>query len=334
MSNPSPSLSALSSSIADAVEAAAPFVVGVRTGRRRATGIAVGGGEVVTTAHALSHSGGAVGIQLADGSIVPAEVVGRDPATDLALLRIKTATTEADAADGDDEAADGDGDDEATETDDAPAGLLPDAAPWAEIGAARVGHLVLTLGRPGESVRSSLGLVSGLGGAWRTRRGGSIDAYLDVDGSLLPGFSGGPLIAADGGFLGLNTSRVVPGGTTIPAATVTRVVEAIRERGDLKPGWLGIVIQSTELPTETAEDVGATHGLLVTGVAQGSPAAEAGVRSGDVLLRIDGQNTSAFADLATALAGRSGEELTLDVLRHGTRTELVATIGERRRRAC
>jgi S1-C subfamily serine protease len=101
---------------------------------------------------------------------------------------------------------------------------------------ARVGQLVLALGRPGESIRAILGVVSGLGGPWQTRHGGSIDAYIDVDGSLPGGFSGGPLVGGDGTFLGINTSRLVPGGTTIPAATVTRV-PAHPARGHHEPPW-------------------------------------------------------------------------------------------------
>ncbi len=302
MSTKTPSLSAISDSLADAVEAAAPFVVGVRTGRRRATGISVGGGEVVTSAHALRHSGGSVSVQLADGTVAPAELLGGDPATDLALLRVNAEGLE--------------------------------AAPWADADAGpRVGHLVLAVGRPGDSARTTLGAVSALGGAWRSRHGGSIDSYIDVDGALPGGFSGGPLIDGGGAFLGLNTSRLTPGGTTIPASTVLRVAAAIREQGDLKRGWLGVVIQATELPEGTDADYSA--GLLITGVAGSSPAAEAGVVSGDVLLAIDGAATTSFADLAAALAGRIGDEVPLTVLRHGTRTELSATVGERRRRrAC
>lgn len=305
MSKNSSSLSALSHSLADAVEVAAPFVVGVRTGRRRATGIALGGGEVVTSAHALRHCGGSVGIQLTDGTLAPAEVVGRDPSTDLAVLRI---------------------------TSDA----LPDPAPWADADATpRVGSLVLTLGRPGDSARTTLGILSAVGGAWRTHHGGSIDAYLDVDGSLPRGFSGGPLVDADGAFLGLNTSRLTGGGTTLPATTVLRVVDQIRERGDLERGWLGVVFQPADLPEDAARTAETEAGLLVTGVASGSPADEAGVLAGDVLLSIDGDAIASYADLAAALSGRSGDEVTLAILRHGVKEELTATVGQRRRRrAC
>ncbi len=307
--NPGPSLQSLSNSLADAVEAAAPFVVGVRTGRRAATGVVVGDGEVVTAAHVLRHRGGGpVRLVLPDGTTTPAEVVGRDPSTDLALLRA--------------EASLGDG----------------VAAPaWASADDLRVGWIVLALGRPGASVRATHGIVGGVGDAWRTHGGGAIDAYVDVDGSLPGGFSGGPLVAADGSVVGINTSRLVRGGTTIPAATVTRVLDAIRERGDLRRGWLGVVIQPADVPEEArAAAGGAEQALLVTSVAPRSPAQEAGVRPGDLLLAIDGAATASFADLAAALSGRTGDQVPLDVLRQGARKTLTATVGERprRKRAC
>ena len=147
-------LLSLSESLATAVESVAPSLVRVQSGRRVATGMVWGDGLVVTVARAVSRRH-IPSVGLHDGTCHEAEIVGRDPSLDLALLRVSAE------------------------------GLLP--APRSET-APRVGHLVLALGRPGAGPRASLGMIGAVGGPWTTSDGGRVDAFWDVDGALPAGF--------------------------------------------------------------------------------------------------------------------------------------------------
>ena len=287
-----PSLSALNDQLADLVDAVAPSLVGVRGTRRFASGVIWDDHHVVTTAHAVGRSG-ATTLTLPDGTSAPATVVGRDRATDLALLH-----TDA---------------------------TLPAPAPWAD-GALRVGHLVLVAGRPGRSARATLGMVSAVSETtWHTPLGGHVDRFVEVDANLPPGFSGGPLVDATGAVVGLNTRGLVRGGATLPTATVRRVVEAITERGDLRPGYLGVIIQPAERDGQT--------GLLVTGLAKDGPAARAGLQPGDLIVEVQGQPTATVESLAAALHGTADSDVTVVALSGGERLETTAHVAERRRRA-
>lgn len=299
MSKQNPFL-ALSDSLADAAESIAPSLVRVASRRRVATGLVWDATSVVTVARAVPRGADAT-ITLADGSERAAKVLGRDPAADLALLQIEGEP------------------------------LVP-APRGASIP--RVGNLVLALGRPGQSVRATLGLVSGVGGSWTTADGARVDAFLDVDGTLPRGFSGGPLVDASGEVVGLNTSGLVRGGTTLPIPTVERVVEQLREGGDRSPGWLGVLFQPAELGPEHAALAGQANALLLTGMKRTGPAAEAGLQVGDFLVAFDGAPIAGWDDLVQALVGRSGKAGTARVLRSGELVELEVTVGERPRRGC
>lgn len=175
------------------------------------------------------------GIVWAEGIVVTAShtvhheddtLVGRDEVTDVAVLRVPGATTPI---------------------------VWSDAAP-------RVGEIVIVAGRPGRSVRATVGFIT------------SVDPRLDVDAHLPPGFSGGPLLAADGRAIGMNTSHLARGGTTIPHATLTRIVSELLERGSVRRPHLGVGV----FPVAS--------GLVVLSVQDDSAASKAGVIVGDVLL--------------------------------------------------
>jgi S1-C subfamily serine protease len=293
-------LRSLSDSLAAAVDAGAPSLVRVQSGRRVASGIVWADGLVVTVARAVSrrHTPSVV---LSDGTRHDAELVGRDPSLDLALLRV--------AVDG------------------------LSVAERAE-GDLKVGHLVVALGRPGAGPRASLGMLASVAGAWTTSDGGHVDAFWDVDGALPPGFSGGPLLDADGRVLGLNTSGLVRGGTTLPASTVTRAVAALEENGDRSPGFLGVLFQGTKLDDEQAATAGQTKALLITGLKPRGPASAAGLKVGDLLLTVDGTPIGAWEDLAQALAGKAGEPVAARILRNGAVVDVEVAIAERGRRRC
>ena len=161
--------------------------------------------------------------------------------------------------------------------------------------------------------------------------GGQIDRYLATDVVMYPGFSGGPLVGANGRLLGLNTSGLDQGvSLAIPAATLDRVVEALRSHGRVRRGYLGVSTQRVRLPEGAAAAAGQKSGLLVVAVESGSPAEAAGLTLGDTLLAISGKAIQTHEDLLAALSGDVvGQKEVTRVLRGGQVQELAVKIGER-----
>ncbi len=293
-------LSTLSTDLAAAVASVADKVVRVE-GRRRlpASGIIWSPDGLVVTANHVLTGDENIGVGLSDGTLVQATLVGRDPTTDLALLRIETKTT------------------------------VP--AVWAGAEELRVGHIVLALGRPGKTVRAAMGIVSALGDAWRTGAGGAIAHYVQSDTSSYPGFSGGPLVTVEGKVIGLNTSGLLRDTTVaVPTANVRQVVDELLKRGRISRGYLGVGIQPVRLPAELARQIGQETGLLIISVDSGSPGERAGLVLGDTILTLGQQPVRHWDDLM-ALLGKDqiGREVDIRVLRAGQVQERRATIGER-----
>src|SRR5262249_20212313 len=207
----------LSASLAAAVEKAGGGVVRVLGRRAPSSGVVWSVDGLVLAAHHSVEWDEGIEVGLPDGVTTGAELVGRDPTTDLALLRA------------------------------AAQGLVP--REWAEPDSARVGHLVLALSRPGRAVRASLGIVSVRGESWRTPAGGRVDAYVQTDHARHPGFSGGLLIDTAGQGLGLNTTGVLRGASlAIPAPTIRRVVDQLVAHGRVRRGFLGIGTYPVRIP--------------------------------------------------------------------------------------
>jgi S1-C subfamily serine protease len=294
-------LSDLSTDLAALVEYAGPHVVRIEARRRLpGSGIVWSADGVVVTAHHVVERDDRIAVGLADGRTVQATLAGRDPSTDLAVLR--------------------------TEARD----LAP--AAWTGVDDLRVGHFVVALARPGRLTRAALGIVSALGESWRTAAGGSLDHYLQPDISMYPGFSGGPLLDVNGRALGLNTTGLVWGGLslTVPAATVQRVVTTLLEHGRLRRGYLGITTQPVRLPAGASRSTGAEVGLLVLAVEPGSPAERAGLLLGDTLISLDGQAVRGADELLGMLSEeRIGAPLRAVILRGGATLEVTVTPGDR-----
>ena len=201
----------------------------------------------------------------------------------------------------------------------------------AELEKLRVGHLVLALGRPGKSVRATLGIVSALGQEWVTPAGGRLDCYLQTDVVMYPGFSGGPLVDVDGKVLGLNTSALARGRSiTVPVLSIGRVVESLLAHGRVRRGYIGVGAQYVRLPESLAQHLGQETGLLLVSVESGSPAEEAGLVLGDTIVSIDGQVVRKLEDLRSHLdADRIGSTIPLRVVRGGQLQELKLVVGER-----
>lgn len=288
----------VSEEMATVVETAGAAIVQVN-GRRRmaATGVVWSeDGIIVTTHHVVKSSN--VTVHLAEGRTVSATLIGRDPTTDLALLRAEAE------------------------------GLQP--VVW-EDGQVQVGHLVLALARPGRTVQATLGVVSALGGSWRTGAGGEIDRYLQTDVLMYPGFSGGALVDASGQFIGINSSALRRGASlTIPATTVRRVAEALLAHGRVQRGYLGISTQPVRLPAGLREAIGQETGLLIMAVEGDSPAESGGLLLGDTIVSLDGEAVRHHDDLVGLLNGeRVGRKVPVAIVRGGERQTVNVTIGER-----
>jgi S1-C subfamily serine protease len=290
----------LSDDLAATVETAGSGVVRVEARRRLpASGIVWSSDGVVVTAHHVVERDENINVGTAGGETVAANLVGRDPTTDLAVLRVEGA----------------------------------DLAPptWAEPDGLSVGHLVLGLGRPGRTAQATLGIVSALGDGWRTPAGGRVEPYLQTDLVMYPGFSGGPLVDVAGGVLGLNTSALLRGiSLSVPTPTVRQVVETLLAHGRVRRGYLGVGAQPARLPADLAEQVGQETGLLLVSVEPGAPADEAGLTLGDTIVALDGQPVRHMDELLALLGGdRVGASVPVGIVRGGQTQELTVTIGER-----
>jgi len=294
------SLESLSSELVAAVESAGPSVVRVE-GRRRiaSSGVVWSGEGVIVASHHAVDVEEDVPVGLHDGRTVTARVVGRDPGSDLALLRAEAS------------------------------GLVPPR--WGDAAAAKPGRVVLGLSRPGRSIRARLAIVSAVAGEWRTPAGGRLERYLESDIALHPGFSGGLLLGADATALGVNTAGLARGASiAVAVETVRRVAEALLAHGRMRRGYLGIGTQPVALAPDLRTRVGQSTALIVLSVQPDSPAAKAGLLLGDVLLRAGEEPLTHPAALLPALdAERVGRELRLQVLRAGETREVAVVVGER-----
>ncbi len=294
-------LTNLSDALAKTVETVGRSVTRIE-GRDRlpASGIVWSSEGVIVTAHHVLERNDNIRADLPDGQSVPATLVGRDPTTDLAALRVSAT------------------------------GLTAPA--WTEADNLRVGHLMLALGRPGRNIRATMGIVSALGDSWRVPTGGILDRYMQSDVTMYPGFSGGPMVDVSGRILGLNSSALLRGGVTltIPTATVRRVVDTLLAHGRIRRGFLGVGIQPIKLPEALAEQLEQETGLLLASVEPNSPAEKAQLFLGDTIISLAGQPMRHLDDLFVLLSSdQVGSTTTVRILRSGQLQELPVAIGER-----
>ena len=292
----------LSNDLAATVETAGSGVVRVEARRRlSASGIVWSQDGVIVTSHHGVERDENIKIGLPNGQSVSATLVGRDPTTDLAVLRA-----------------------EAT-------GLTP--ATWVDFSASpvQVGHLMLALGRPGKSVQATLGIITALSQDWRTPGGGRLDHFLQTDVVMYPGFSGGPLVNAAGHVIGMNTSALLRGiSFTVSAPSVQRVVEMLLAHGHIKRGYLGVSTQPVRLPAALSEQLKQETGLLLVAVEPDSPADKGGLLLGDTIVSLADSPVRQHDALLTHLSGdKISTEITLKIVRGGQITVVTAVVGER-----
>ena len=299
-------LARLSDALAATVAGAAARVVALHTkSNSTVSGILFRDGIALTADHAI-HNHEIVAATLPDGAKIAASLAGRDPGSDLAVIRFAEPV---------------------------PAPAWPDSPGAAAVPQA--GHLVLAVGRsPEHGPLASMGVVSLAGsGSWRTWRGGSLASLIRLDIGLHPAMSGSLIVNAHGASIGLGTrglSRL--GAVVIPAATLHRVTDAVLTRGHVARGYLGLGLQPVPVPEHLMKQWNLSHSraLMVVSVEPDGPSEQAGLLLGDILVSINGQVLSDTSDVLAHLDGESaGRTLNLSLLRGGQRTDLVLTIGER-----
>jgi serine protease Do len=286
--------------LADAVERVAASVVGLPTRRMHSAGVLWRAGVVVASASALwrSHR---VPVVLPDGEQVDGTVRGIDPATDLAVVAF-TDTRSATPVVHDGDAA----------------------------AAARVGDVVFAVGRePSGHVQASFGHIGAVAGPWRTWRGGQLDQLIRLDGGLYPGLLGAAVADAGGRVLGLASAAFSRHhGVVVPRATIERVIEPLLSHGRVARGYLGIAAQ----PVRAQRDGASVDGLLVTSVADDSPAARAGLLVGDVIVTLAGEAAGSLERVRERL--QVGAQIELGIARGGRAQALTLHVTERPHTRC
>ncbi|GAB4512240.1 MAG: trypsin-like peptidase domain-containing protein [Anaerolineae bacterium] len=281
----------ISDELAQTVETASQGIVRV-DGRKRlsATGFAWSDTHIVTADHVIRKEENLT-VGLPSGETVNATLAGRDPNSDIAVLRVDGGLT---------------------------------ALPRAAEGSLRVGHLVLALGKPGSQVQATLGVVSAID----ARR---MEGVITTDVVMYPGFSGGPLVDASGLVQGMNTSGFNRGASlTLSNRVLANVVDALIQHGRMRQGFLGVGAQPVRLPEDIAAQLNQEHGLMIASIEKDSPAANAKLYQGDIIVMVDGQATPHLDALLMLLTGdRVGKTVPAKVVRGGQVMDVSVTIGER-----
>lgn len=296
-------LASLSNDLAAAVERAAASVVTVY-GRQRmpATGIVWSADGLIVSANHVVERDEDIHIDTPDGQHLSTGVVGRDPNSDLVLLKLEGA------------------------------GLTPATHATHE---PKVGQLVLAVGRPGKSgPMASFGVVSLIGGkGGRDQRRNQLGNFLKTDAAMLPGFSGGPLVDAWGEILGLNSSTLGRGsGFTLPNATIDKIVTSLQQHGKVRRGFLGVSAQAVAVNDQLAESLGleSKKALVIVGLEAGGPAEQQGLYIGDIIVRVGGTSVGSVDQLMEQLSGDVvGQAVEIEVIRGGERMSKSIVAGER-----
>ncbi len=234
---------------------------------------------------------------LPDGASIPAKLAGRDPATNLAVVRLERSVR----------------------------------APSLSGSSARVGALVVASGSDGGGRPSArLGIVNAVGPEWHSMRGGRIEARIQLDMRLAASEEGGPAFDMAGGWLGMTTFGPRGQILVIPAATVERIAPSLLASGHVPRGWLGAALRPVAVPDELRDTAGEATGLMVMSLSPGGPALQAGIVPGDIILSVDGISASRLRAVLAQLGGDSvGKTNPLRLIRGGAIVTVEAAITER-----
>jgi len=294
-------LETLSNDFAASAEAVGPSVVAIY-GRRwmPSSGIQWRKGVIVTAHHTIRREED-ISVVAEGGKTLKATLAGRDPGTDLAILKLTSEEA------------------------------LP-LPPFSDGADLKLGHVVLALGRSrGTNLVASAGIVGGLSGEWEPRRGGRLDQHIRLSLELYPGFSGGPLVNAQGKVVGINTRGLSRGrGVTIPLTTVNRTVDELIEKGHIAKPYLGLAMQQVAVPESLRGKTSASSGLLVVHVEPSGPADKAGVLLGDLVVDLQGNAVEDTGDIQQLLgATKVGDTVQATVLRGGSPVKMSIALADR-----
>lgn len=292
-------LEQLSDALVERLAAASSFVVAIRMGHRDYSGI-LWRSDVVVTSEQMLPSGSEFAV-VHGGTEMRAKLAGRDPGTNVAVLHLPESA----------------------------GGTLPATEPNP-----LAGSLSLVVGADMRGAPTGrLGMVHGVGPAWHSEARGRIDALVRID-ARLGSDEGGPVLTMGNKLIGMSTSGPRRRALVIPSATIERVLDPLLSEGRVARGWLGVALQRVRVPDRMRDAAGRDGGMMVIGLASGSPAEQAGVLPGDIILEVDGKQTGRARGLAAALAPeRIGQSATLKVLRAGEVRMVNVTVGAQPARA-
>jgi S1-C subfamily serine protease len=294
-----PAMDAYSAAVIRVAESVLPSVASVEVRSSRGAGAGSASvisteGHLLTSAHVVA---GAERVEVAfgDGTELSARVVGRDPLSDLAVLRAD--------------------------------GSTPAPVPWGDASTLRVGQLVVAVGNPlGLAGSVTAGVVSGLGRSLPTQAGRVVDEVIQTDAALNPGNSGGVLADSAGRMVGVNTAVAGIGvGLAVPINTTTReIIDALIRTGRVRRAWLGVAGAQVRLRPEVSAKVGTRMGMQVASVVPGSPAAKAGARQGDIVVSLDGSPISSATDVQRRMVEHAiGRRMEMTLWRNGALVDIV-----------
>jgi S1-C subfamily serine protease len=297
MSDQADLLGQFSNALAARAEAAKNAVVGIRLAHERhVTGMVWRSGIVVASEQALPKKD-EFELVASGGAILTASIAGRDPSTNIAILKV--------------------------------ADSIP--SPAIAAGEARTGAIALAIGSDGAGgVSARLGLVNLAGPEWHSSRGGVIDRRIVLDLRLARREEGGPVFDAAGACVGMSTFGPRGQVIAIPTATIERVVPQLAKDGRIARGWLGVALQAVAVPDALRESADQSSGLMVMSVVDNGPAAQSGIVAGDIILSVDGTPAHRFRKIARHFGADSiGRRAELRLIRSGAVMTVQTTIAER-----
>jgi S1-C subfamily serine protease len=304
--NSQPNLLALSEQVADLFEQVDPLIVAVAAGgdsgrgRCGASGLVWTANTVVTVDQAIRREEDLT-LLLADGSVLPATVLGRDSSTDLAVLQLQSDLD------------------------------LP--LPQFSQTHLRLGQFVLAAGRSSQgSLNASMGMIGRLGGSWRSWQGGQIDQLIRPTLISTASLTGSTLFDLQGQVIGLNTTGPRQTSLTLPVSTIQRVVDQLLQTGRIARGYLGVAMQAVLIPERLVQTLNLTQarGVILLSVEPESPADQAGMLVGDILIDLEAQPVTDASDVRLMLSSeRVGQALAVRLIRGGAIVELAVTVSER-----
>jgi len=290
-------LSALSDVLVARFAAARDSAAAVRLSGRAHLGAILWRNDVLVTSEQSLPDGEALEAVLADGSSLPGKLTGRDPATNVAVIRLDRAAH----------------------------------APTLAASSPQVGALVIVAGADaGARPSARLGVVNAVGPEWHSMRGGRIEARIQLDIRLAASEEGGPVFDAAGGWLGMTTFGPRGQVLVIPAATLERIAPLLLSSGRVPRGWLGVALRPVAVPDELRATAGEGMGLMVMSLSAEGPAAKAGLVPGDIIITVDGTSARRLRSVLARLGGDSvGRSVSLRLIRGGAVLPVEVTITER-----